>query len=94
MGLQTPILRDGAPLSRTQGIALTIARAVAGKHSLLILDRTLDRIAPNAGVRIADRLSAKRDCSLLIVAADAAVLGRMDRHVQISDTIGQEGEAA
>ncbi len=92
MGLQTPILSDGAPLSRTQGIALTVARAVAGKPSLLILDRTLDRIAPNAGVRIADRLSAKRDCSLLIVAEDAAVLGRMDRHLQMSDILQREGE--
>jgi ABC-type bacteriocin/lantibiotic exporter with double-glycine peptidase domain len=94
LGLQTPILRDGAPLSRNQAIALTIARAAAGKPSLLILDRTLDRIDPEAGIRIADRLLANRSSSLLIVAADAAVRGRMDRRVQISDTIGQEGEAA
>ena len=93
-GLQTPILRDGAPLSRTQAIALTVARAVAGKPSLLILDRTLDRIDPEAGVRIADRLSANRNSALLIVAADAAVRERMDRQVQISDTIRHEGEAA
>ncbi|MGB5266807.1 MAG: ABC transporter ATP-binding protein, partial [Polyangiales bacterium] len=67
-GLQTPILRDGAPLSRSQGIALTIARAVAARPSLLILDRTLDRIDPDAGIRIADCLSAMRDSSLLIVS--------------------------
>ena len=93
-GLQTPILRDGAPLSRSQGIALTIARAVAAKPSLLILDRTLDRIDPDAGVRIADRLSAMRDSSLLIVSEDSAVRGQMDRHIQVSESIRQEGEAA
>jgi ABC-type multidrug transport system fused ATPase/permease subunit len=93
-GLQTPILRDGAPLSRSQGIALTIARAVAAKPSLLILDRTLDRIDPDAGVRIADRLSAMRDSSLLIVSEDSAVRERMDRHLQVSDPFSQEGEAA
>ena len=93
-GLQTPILRDGSPLSRSQGIALTIARAVAAKPSLLILDRTLDRIDPDAGVRIAERLAAMRDSSLLIVSEDSAVRGRMDRHIQVSESIGQEGEAA
>ncbi len=94
LGLQTPILRDGAPLSRSQGIALTIARAVAGKPSLLILDRTLDRMDSVAGVRIAERLSTLRDTSLLIVSEDSAVRERMDRHFQISETIRQEGEAA
>lgn len=93
-GLQTPIRRDGSPLSRTQAIALTIARAVAGKPSLLILDRTLDRMDSEAGIRIADRLSANRDSALLVVAADPAVRGRMDRNVQISDTVLHEGEAA
>lgn len=93
-GLQTPILRDGAPLSRTQAITLTIARAVAGKPSLLILDRTLDRIDSEAGIRIADRLSANRESALLVVAADPAVRGRMDRFIQISDTVLHEGEAA
>ena len=93
-GLQTPILRDGAPLSRSQGIALTIARAVAGRPSLLILDRTLDRIDPDAGIRIADCLSAMRDSSLLIVSEDSAIGRRMDRQLHIPETIKQEGEAA
>ena len=93
-GLQTPILRDGAPLSRSQGIALTIARAVAGRPSLLILDRTLDRIDPDAGIRIADSLSAMRDSSLLIVSEDSAIGRRMDRQLHIPETIEQEGEAA
>ena len=93
-GLQTPILQDGSPLSRTQAVALTIARAVAGKPSLLILDRTLDRIDSEAGVRIADRLSANRESALLVVAADPAVRGRMDRSVEISGVVMHEGEAA
>ncbi len=93
-GLQTPILRDGAPLSRSQGIALTIARAVAARPSLLILDRTLDRIDPDAGIRIADCLSAMRDSSLLIVSEDSAIGRRMDRQLHIPESIKQEGEAA
>ncbi len=93
-GLQTPILRDGAPLSRSQAIALTIARAVAARPSLLILDRTLDRIDPDAGIRIADCLSAMRDSSLLIVSEDSAIGRRMDRQLHIPDAIKQEGEAA
>ena len=93
-GLQTPILRDGSPLSRTEVIALTIARALAGKPSLLILDRTLDRIDPRAGARIADSLSAGLESALLIVSEDSTVQARMDRHIEISEPISQEGEAA
>ena len=93
-GLQTPILRDGSPLSRTEVIALTIARALAGKPSLLILDRTLDRIDPRAAARIADSLSAGLESALLIVSEDSSVQARMDRHIEISEPISQEGEAA
>ena len=93
-GLQTPILRDGAPLSRTEVIALTIARALVSRPSLLILDRTLDRIDPRAGARIADSLSAAPESALLVVSEDARIQARMDRHVEISEPSKQEGEAA
>ncbi|MGB8222234.1 MAG: ABC transporter ATP-binding protein, partial [Polyangiales bacterium] len=39
-GLQTSLLVDGAPLSRSQAVALTVARAIASEPSVLVLDRT------------------------------------------------------
>jgi len=93
-GLKTPIFGDGAPLSRTQAIALTIARAVASRPSVLILDRTLDQVDPHEGARIADCLSARRDSALLVVSEDPAIQGRMDRHLIVSGASIPEGEAA
>jgi putative ABC transport system ATP-binding protein len=93
-GLRTPLFRDGAPLSRTQVVALTIARAVTSKPSVLILDRTLDQVDPDEGARIADCLLANRDSALLIVSEDPAIQRRMDRHVNISGAITRKGEAA
>ena len=93
-GLQTPLSRDGAPLSRTEVVALTIARALAGKPSLLILDRTLDRIDPRAGARIAESLSEGHATALLIVSEDPAIQARMDEHIEISEPIEHEGAAA
>lgn len=92
-GLQTPISRDGAPLCRTDVIALTIARGLASKPSLLILDRTLDRVDPLAGARIADALCAGLESALLIVSEDSTIQARMDRHIEISEPIEEEGEA-
>jgi len=93
-GLQTTLSGDGAPLSRTEVVALTIARALAGKPSLLILDRTLDRIDPRAGARIAESLSEGPASALLIVSEDSAVQAQMDQHIDISGPIEHEGAAA
>lgn len=93
-GLRAPIARDGAPLSRPQVLALTIARALAGKPSVLILDRTLDRIDTHAGVHIADRLSASRDSTLVIVSEDSAIQARTDRKIDIPERAMRNGEAA
>jgi len=93
-GLQTPISSDGAPLSQLQVTALAIARALAGKPSVLILDRTLDRIDTQAAVRIADRLLSKRDSAVLIVSEEPAIHACTDRHIDISDLVTPEGEAA
>lgn len=93
-GLGTALFLDGRPLSRREAVALTIARAIAGKPSILILDRTLDRIDPQQGAVIADHLIAGRDISLLIVCDDVGIHERMDRHVLVAEVVRREGEAA
>ena len=94
LGMDTQLLPHGAPLTRTQGLALTIARALAGKPSILILDRTLDRLGPSERARVLDALSAVRDISVLLVSDEPEVLGRTDRHVDLSDMAKPQGEAA
>ena len=93
-GLQTPLSRDGAPLSRTEVVALTIARALAGQPSLLILDRTLDQIDPRAGARITESLSEDPESGLLIVSENSAIQAQMDEHIEISEPTEHEGAAA
>ncbi len=92
-GLQTPISSDGAPLSQLQVTALAIARALAGKPSVLILDRTLDGIDTQSAVRIADRLLSKRDSAVLIVSEEPVIHACTDRHIDIADFVTPEGEA-
>ncbi|MBI1354206.1 MAG: ATP-binding cassette domain-containing protein [Acidobacteria bacterium] len=43
-GLQTTLSGDGAPLTTVQAVRLALARAIAGKPRLLILDAVLDGI--------------------------------------------------
>jgi putative ABC transport system ATP-binding protein len=43
-GLQTPLSSGGLPLSPSQSLRLTIARAIAGSPRVLILDEVLDQI--------------------------------------------------
>lgn len=92
-GLQTRILHDGTPLSRTQTITLTMARAIAGKPSIFILDRTLDQFDPEEVARILDRLLTTRDASVLLISEDPAIHQRVDRHLELSQTHTPEGEA-
>ena len=93
-GLRTPLLRDGAPLSRAQIVALTIARALAGNPSILVLDRSLDRLGPSEAADIVSHLSVKRDVSMVLVSDDPAIHETVDRHIDISSPLTREGEAA
>jgi ABC-type multidrug transport system fused ATPase/permease subunit len=94
LGLETKLLPHGAPLTRSQGLALTIARALAGEPSILILDRTLDRLVPSERTKVLDALSADRDVSVFLVSDEPEVLARTDRRIDLSEMIKPQGEAA
>lgn len=93
-GLQTPLLGDGAPLSHAQALALTIARAVAIEPSVLVLDRTLDRLAQPTSLALLDKLTKTRICALLVVSDDPSIQDRMDRHIHIATGSPGRTEAA
>lgn len=76
-GMDTPLSADGGPLSPSQALRLTLARAVAGHPRLLILDGTLDALDdPAVAARVFDRSAP---WTLLIGASNPAVLGMCDR---------------
>lgn len=46
-GLSTPLLLGGRPLSRIQRLRLVLARAIAGRPGILLLDEVLDGLEPS-----------------------------------------------
>lgn len=84
-GLDTPLTPDGRPLSATQAVRLTLARALAARPRLLILDGVLDALdlteCPDLLPRLFDRAAP---WTLLIAARDPAVIGRCDRLLDLA----------
>jgi len=93
-GLQTYVSLGGATLTRAQSIDLTIARALAGGPSVLVLDRTLDQLGPVERERLIDRIFSVRDVSFILVTEDPILQERTDRMVDLSEATPLHGEAA
>lgn len=93
-GLETDLTADGSPLTRTQALALTIARAIAGGPSVLILDRTLDQVSPAERVALFDSLTANRDMSILLISDEPELIDRADRCFELPGKFHVHGEAA
>lgn len=81
-GLNTPLTPDGGPLTGGQAVRLTIARALAGRPRLLLLDGVLDDLdlweCPDLLPRLFDRSAP---WTLLVSSSNPAVIGRCDRIV-------------
>lgn len=84
-GLETPITPAGGTLSATQAVRLTLARGIVGRPRLLILDATLDSVDLDERSDLLARLFDKQNpWTLLVASAEAAVLQRCDRVIQLS----------
>ena len=93
-GLRTDLLADGSPLSRTQSLQLTIARGLAGKPAVLILDRTLDQIGPQERLSLFEALASRRDVSVLLISDDPELLSRADHNLDLCTLESAPVEAA
>lgn len=83
-GLNTRLCSHGVPLTHEQCLRLTLARAVAAKPRLLLIDKTLDRIDPGWLEDImATLLSADRTWTLIILSHEPQVIKRCRRHIRI-----------
>jgi ABC-type bacteriocin/lantibiotic exporter with double-glycine peptidase domain len=92
-GLRTAILPGGAPLSESQALRLTLARAIAGRPGLLILDESLDRFTPELrGSILESLLSRPRPWSVLIVTNLDDLAQRCDRSIDL-DTARRRDDA-
>ena len=81
-GLETRLIPGGKPLSAGQARRLTIARALAGKPRLLILDGVLDALdLQDCPALLPTLFSADAPWTLIVVTRDRDILDRCDRTI-------------
>ncbi|HJL19951.1 MAG TPA: ATP-binding cassette domain-containing protein [Sandaracinaceae bacterium LLY-WYZ-13_1] len=91
-GLRTVITPTGAPLSGGQAERLTLARALAGRPSLLVVDRALDGLDAHTREHVLGAVfSADAPWTLLVITDDPAVTIRCGRTLALEDGRLTEG---
>lgn len=84
-GLNERVVPFGKPLSRSQAIRLTIARALVGQPRLLILDGMLDALDPVDCPELLTQLfDRSRPWTLIVASARPDILERCDRTLDLS----------
>jgi ABC-type bacteriocin/lantibiotic exporter with double-glycine peptidase domain len=88
-GLETTVERDGRNLSGGQRQRLDIARALARRPALLILDEATDGLDAELEQRLRLNLR-RRGCAVIFISHRAGTLAGCDRVVRIGGPSGQE----
>jgi len=85
LGLQTPMRRDGAPLSNSQSLRLMVARAIVGGPRLLFVDELLDGLDTESLTILLETLCDRRaPWTLVLATRRPEVAASCDRVVDIS----------
>lgn len=87
-GLQTKLCGNGVPLSRGEAVRLCLARAIAGKPRLILIDEAsvnLDEHASDIDLDVI--FSRDAPWSLLVVTAASRIAGRCDRVVHLDSSV-------
>ena len=78
-GLETVLQSGGYPLSSSQAIRLALARAIATRPRLLLIDGVLDRLPPKMRLRIWQHLSDREQpWTILITTNDSELIALCD----------------
>ncbi|NBO91091.1 MAG: ABC transporter ATP-binding protein [Planctomycetia bacterium] len=87
-GIQTRLVTGGAPLSGSQADRLMLARAIAGKPGLLLVDDLLDRMEPELCRRtLAMLIAPDAPWTLVIATTRADVMAACQRVIQPSGAV-------
>jgi putative ABC transport system ATP-binding protein len=83
-GMKTMLQSDGAPLTRSQQSQLSIARAMAGRPKLLLLDHVLDELSGDVREMIWSTLAAAdAPWTLMVVTNQREVVERCDETLEL-----------
>ncbi len=83
-GLETMLQSGGYPLSSSQTIRLMIARAIATRPRLLLIDGVLDRLPPKMRKRIWERLNDRRQpWTIVLSTCDPEIIEQCDGHMDL-----------
>jgi putative ABC transport system ATP-binding protein len=82
-GLQTVLGEGGAPLTRDEAQRLVIARALAARPGLLVLDGALDGLSRQARQTVLGAI--ERDVTLLVVTCTDDLDAHMDAHIELPE---------
>jgi len=93
-GLSTRIMPDGSPLSRGQAARLILARAIAGRPALLVIDGALDGLDRTTRSRVLDTVfSPDASWTVLVISDDPDVRSRCARTLTLTEGDILEGSA-
>jgi putative ABC transport system ATP-binding protein len=93
-GFHTRLLPDGTPLTREQCLRLTLARAIAGRPCLLLLDGVFDRIDPRHLPGLLDALlAAEAPWTLVATSRHPEVIARFERRAMVREGALTETDA-
>ncbi len=92
-GLETVLQSGGYPLSSSQAIRLVLARAIATRPRLLLIDGVLDRLPPKIRSRIWDRLSDRaQPWTIVLTTHVPEILAQCDGYTDLhSHNAGRDG---
>ncbi len=94
-GLNTPLCVNGKPLTYEQCLRLTLARAIAAKPKLLLLDHVIDRIDSRFVNDIVENLTAvDAPWTLLLTSRNPYVIARCSRQAKIENGLLVEQQPA
>ncbi len=87
-GLRTYLSTNGQPLSQGQAMRLDLARAIAGRPRLILLDETMNGLDEESRRIALEALFAEdADWSLLVGSASEEIVARCDRVVHIGGRV-------
>ena len=90
-GLHTHVTTHGAPLSADEAQRLTLARALAARPRLLLLDGTLDALSPRVRNAVIEELDGRRSRTTVVIAThQPSVAALCDRALHVPSQPPQE----